>query len=242
MAGWRIALLCALSAPVSWSAGQEPNRAPAAGVESPRQNAAVVHFIESYCLDCHSKSDPKGGLALDELVAKDFAAGSETWEGVVRKITARQMPPKGAAKPPEEDYREVLGSLESALDAAAAASRNPGRTETFRRLTRTEYRNVIRDLLALEINVEALLPADESSHGFDNITVADLSPTLLNRYLSAAEEIARLAVGASVQAPRGETLRVRPDLTQDVHIPGLPLGTRGGLRLGRPFSKNLRPC
>lgn len=235
MAGWRIALLFLLAVPVSWSVGQEPNRAPATSVEPPRPGAAVVKFIESYCLDCHSKSDPKGGLALDDLVTKDFATGSEAWEGVVRKITARQMPPKGAAKPPEEDYREVLKSLESALDTAAAASPNTGRTETFRRLTRTEYRNVIRDLLALEVNAESLLPADESSHGFDNITVADLSPTLLNRYLTAAEEIARRAVGASVRAPRGETIRVRPDLTQDVHIPGLPIGTRGGALVAHHF-------
>ncbi|MBW8884212.1 MAG: DUF1592 domain-containing protein, partial [Planctomycetia bacterium] len=93
---------------------------------------------------------------------------------------------------------------------------------------RIEYQNTIRDLLAIDIDAAALLPADESSHGFDNITITDLSPTLLNRYVSAAQKISRLAVGRAPRAPGGETFRIRPDVTQDVHIEGLPLGTRGG--------------
>jgi hypothetical protein len=235
MAGWRKALLFYIAGLATWCVAQEPDLGPAAGAEPPKAGPAVVKFIQSYCIDCHSKSDPTGELALDELIANDFAPSSQRWERVVRKLAARQMPPLGSTRPSEESYQEALESLESALDAAAARAPNPGRTETFRRLTRTEYRNVIRDLLDLEIDVDALLPADESSHGFDNITVTDLSPTLLNRYLAAAEKIARLAVGASVQAPRGETIRVRPDLTQDVHIPGLPIGTRGGALVAHHF-------
>src|SRR6185436_12398605 len=126
--------------------------------------------------------------------------------------------------------------LESSLNAAAAKSPNPGRTETFRRLNRTEYRNVIRDLLGLEVDVASLLPADESSHGFDNVTVADLSPALLNRYVSAAEKISRLAVGVAPGSPRGDTVRIRPDVTQDTHIEGLPIGTRGGVLIPYNFS------
>src|SRR5262249_34670363 len=100
--------------------------------------------------------------------------------------------------------------------------------DTFRRLNRTEYQNAIRDLLALDVDVASLLPMDESSYGFDNVTVGDLSPTLLDRYVSAAEKISRLAVGRSGRSPGGDTLRVQPDLTQEEHLEGLPLGTRGG--------------
>ena len=110
----------------------------------------------------------------------------------------------------------------------SAAHPNPGRTETFRRLNRTEYQNAIRDLLALEIDAAALLPKDEASHGFDNVTVGDLSPTLLDRYISAAQKISRLAIGAPRRSPGGDTFRIRADLTQEEHVEGLPLGTRGG--------------
>src|SRR5206468_5329566 len=131
-------------------------------------------------------------------------------------------------RPDEQTYQAVLASLEAKLDRVAAERPNPGRTETFRRLNRTEYQNTIRDLLGIGIDGAALLPADESSHGFDNITITDLSPTLLNRYVSAAQKISRLAVGRAPRAPGGETFRIRPDVTQDAHIEGLPIGTRGG--------------
>src|SRR5690606_26778280 len=101
-------------------------------------------------------------------------------------------------------------------------------TDTFRRLNRTEYHNAVRDLLAVDVDVANLLPSDESSHGFDNITVGTLSPTLLDRYISAAEKISRLAVGRPGNSPDGYTYRLPPDLTQEQHIAGLPIGTRGG--------------
>lgn len=184
-------------------------------------------FIQSHCLDCHGDATDKVEFSLGQLLKADISANSAAWEKVVRRLSARQMPPKDSPRPKESEYAAALASLESALDIAAAKSPNPGRTEMFRRLTRTEYRNVIRDLLKLEINAAALLPADESSRGFDNITVADLSPTLLNRYISAAQKISRLAVGGAPTSS-GDTIRIRPDLTQDTHMEGLPLGTRGG--------------
>lgn len=195
----------------------------------------LKRFIESHCLDCHDHAASKAGLDLQRLLAEDVAPHAEAWEKAVRKLTTRQMPPDAAARPPEREYDEAVSSLESSLDAIAAHSPNPGRTETFRRLNRTEYRNAIRDLLRLEIDVAALLPADDSSHGFDNITVGDLSPTLVSRYVSAAEKISRLAVGVAPQAPGGHTVRIRPDLTQDVHIEGLPIGTRGGTLVSHNF-------
>jgi hypothetical protein len=203
---------------------------------SSSDRAVLRKFVEANCVECHDKTTRKGGLALEELLAKNIGPHAETWEKVVRKLTARQMPPQGKPRPPEGEYDAAVSWLESSLDAAAAKSPNPGRTETFRRLNRTEYRNVIRDLLGLEVDVSSLLPADESSHGFDNVTVADLSPTLLNRYVSAAQKISRLALGVAPGSPRGDTIRIRPDVTQDTHIEGLPIGTRGGVLIPYNFS------
>ena len=115
----------------------------------------------------------------------------------MRKLDHRQMPPLAEERPDAANYARVVAELQRSLDLAAAAAPNPGRTDTFRRLNRTEYQNAIRDLLALEIDATALLPNDEPSHGFDNVTVGNLSPTLLDRYVSAAQKIARLAVGAA---------------------------------------------
>ncbi len=145
------------------------------------------------------------------------------------------MPPAGLPRPSEAEYRSVVSSLSSLLDHAAAASPRPGRTDTFRRLNRTEYRNAIRDLLALDVKVDSLLPSDEASHGFDNVTVGDLPPMLLERYVSAAEKISRLAVGRAGRVPDAVTIRVPPDLTQEGHIPGLPIGTRGGVAVAHVF-------
>ena len=184
--------------------------------------------INRYCISCHNDRLKTGGLALDAFVAADVPKNPEAWEKVIRKMRARQMPPVGLPRPDEATYQATIGSLEQSLDRAAAAHPNPGRTDTLRRLNRTEYRNAIRDLLALDVDVASLLPADESSYGFDNVTVADLSPTSLDRYISAAEKISRLAVGRSGRSPGGDTIRIQPDLTQEEHLDGLPVGTRGG--------------
>jgi len=147
---------------------------------------------------------------------------------VLRKVRARQMPPIGLPRPDDATYDATIASLEKSLDRAASAQPNPGRTESLRRLNRTEYQNAVRDLLAVDVDVASLLPADESSYGFDNVTVGDLSPTLLDRYVSAAEKISRLAVGRAGRSPGGDTIRIQPDLTQEEHLDGLPVGTRGG--------------
>jgi hypothetical protein len=145
------------------------------------------------------------------------------------------MPPAGLPRPDESGYEAIVSSLAGALDSAAAAKLNPGRTDTFRRLNRTEYQNAVRDLLALDVDVSSLLPSDESSHGFDNVTVGDLSPTLLERYVAAARKISRLAVGSPIRSPGGETVVLPPDLTQEQPFDGLPVGTRGGLVVHHTF-------
>ena len=147
------------------------------------------------------------------------------------------MPPADAGQLTEEEYEALSGALTSSLNAIAKDKPTPGRVDTLRRLNRTEYQNAIRDLLDLEIDAAKLLPADESSHGFDNITVGELSPLLLNRYISAAQKISRLAVGSS-GPPSGDTFRPAPDLTQEQHVPGLPLGTRGGLVIPYNFPRD----
>jgi hypothetical protein len=179
-----------------------------------------------------------GGLDLDTILREDMAAHAADWEQVVRKLRARQMPPVGKDRPTETTYNETLAGLTSSLDRVASNNPDPGRTETFRRLNRTEYQNAIRDLLALDIDAAALLPKDEVSHGFDNVEAANLSPTLLNRYITAAETISRLAVGAPRPAPGGDTFRIPPDVTQEEHAEGLPLGTRGGTLIPYTFPRD----
>ncbi len=200
-------------------------------------DAPVSHAgtVKRYCLGCHNASVKSGGLALDKVNPETAPGDAETWERVIRRLRVRSMPPVGAPRPDEKTYAALVSKLETSIDTAAAARPNPGRTDTFRRLNRTEYHNVIRDLLALDADVSALLPADESSHGFDNVTVGDLSPTLLDRYLAAAQKISRLAVGSAVKAPGGTTVTLPPDLTQEDHLEGMPLRTRGGLKMQHTF-------
>ncbi len=188
----------------------------------------VQHLISGFCLDCHSGSEPDADLNLETLSSVAVSQNSDAWEEVIRKLRTRQMPPSDMPRPEESMYVSALGSLEQTLDQIAGEHPRPGRTDTFRRLTRNEYHNAIRDLLSLDVDVTLLLPEDEASHGFDNITVGELSPTLLNRYISAAQKISQLAVGRAGKSPGGETFRIPPDLTQEERIEGLPLGTRGG--------------
>ncbi len=194
--------------------------------------------VNRYCAACHGGEQKAGGLTFDSIIADDVAQHTETWEKVVRKMRARMMPPPGLPRPDERTYNTLIASLETSLNNAAAAHPNPGRTDTFRRLNRTEYHNAIRDLLAVDLDVSSLLPNDESSHGFDNVTVGDLPPMLLERYLSAAQKISRLAVGSPLRSPGGDTINLPPDLTQEEHFEDLPYGTRGGTVLRYTFPLN----
>ena len=217
------AMLCVAGATIGAEGAQQSSAGGSRSAVSPER--AVV---KQYCIACHNDTAKTAGLALDSISSKAVDRHPDVWEKVVRRLRAGQMPPAGMPRPDEATYTAVIASLEASLDSAAAAHPNPGRTDTFQRLNRTEYQNAIRDLLALDVDVSALLPGDESSHGFDNVTVGDLSPTLLDRYISAAEKISRLAVGLPSRSPGGDTIRIPPDLTQEEHLDGLPLGTRGG--------------
>jgi hypothetical protein len=176
----RTSALLLIGSLVATCSADEPLDRPASQNASLNQSA-FEKFVESNYFDGHDSATVTAGMALDDLTAREIGQNQEAWEKVVRKLTARQMPPSEMPRPAEEEYDSAVAWLESSLDAAAATRPNPGRIDTFRRLNRTEYQKSIRDLLALEVDVASLLPPDESSHGFDNVTVTDLSPTLLNR-------------------------------------------------------------
>jgi len=194
--------------------------------------------VSTYCVECHNDNDRTAELTFESLDLDNVVAKPEVWEKVVRKLRSGTMPPSDHPQPSDGDRGSLAAWLESSLDAAAAANPNPGRTETFRRLNRTEYQNAVRDLLALEIDAAALLPPDESGYGFDNVNVGDLSPSLLDRYISAAEKISRLAVGNTQTSLQSDIIRMPADATQEAHVAGLPIGTRGGFVHTQTFAQD----
>src|SRR4051812_38320254 len=175
----------------TWSM-QAQSRLESTGSVDPARHA----LVDQYCAGCHNSDKKKGDLDLESISSEAVTAHPEAWEKVVRKLRARQMPPADKKRPDESTYKIVLAQLEGVLDSEYAKHPNPGRTETFRRLNRTEYQSAIRDLMALDIYATTLLPKDVSAHGFDNVPVGTVSPTLLHRYISAAQKISRLPVGA----------------------------------------------
>ena len=215
------------------SAAAQPAAASASAAEEARE------LLRGYCVACHNDRLETAGFSLDSFLgpldATGIAAAAETWEKVVHKLRVATMPPSDQPQPPAAERAATLRWLTSTLDAAAAAHLDPGRTETLRRLNRTEYRNAIRDLLALDIDAEGLLPSDESSHGFDNVILGDLPPTLLDRYVSAARRISALAVGGASASVNSVVFSVPADTTQEAHVPGLPIGTRGGIAISHTF-------
>jgi hypothetical protein len=197
--------------------------------------AAAKGVLDRYCIDCHNDAERTGELTLERLALTDVGAHAEVWETVVKKLRGRMMPPAGEPLPDAEATTELVAFLENELDAAAAANPNPG-AKSLHRLNRTEYGNAIRDLLALEINANALLPNDSEAYGFDNIAdVLGTDPSLMDRYLSAAWKITSAAIGDTDLAPSVVTYRVPPDRSQNDHVEGLPFGTRGGMLVSHHF-------
>jgi mono/diheme cytochrome c family protein len=191
--------------------------------------------LNKYCATCHNDKLRTGGLSLQSIDFHHPEGNAETWEKVIRKLRTGAMPPPGLPRPDAAAADGLAAYLETSLDRAAAATPNPGHA-SMHRLNRTEYANAIRDLLALDIDSGALLPPDDESSGFDNIAdVLRMSPSLMERYLSASWNISREATGDMNIASATTTYRVRPDLSQDQHIEGLPLGTRGGIAVKHYF-------
>ncbi len=209
-----------------------------AGDHSSVAISSKLAVVDKFCISCHNPQERKGDMDLEAIRFDDVLQHAEIWENVITRLQSRQMPPPDRKRPNEATYEALVANLSNTLDEAANQNPQPGRTETFRRLNRTEYQNAIRDLLALEIDAANLLPKDEESFGFDNVTVGTLSPSLLDRYISAAQKVSRLAVGASHDKPRGDTFRMPADYTQEKHVEGLPLGTRGGTLLPYTFAQD----
>ncbi len=196
-------------------------------------------LLDRYCVTCHNERLRTGGLALDALDVSRVGAAPAIWERVVLKLRGGMMPPAGRPRPDRQTYDAFRAWLEAELDRAAASRVDPGRVPTHR-LNRAEYANAVRDLLALEVDATALLPADATGHGFDNLagTLA-LSPVLMERYLSAARRISRLAVGDPTIGPgfTSQTYGVPITMTQNTRMSeDLPFGSRAGLAVRHRFS------
>ncbi|MEE2822117.1 MAG: DUF1592 domain-containing protein [Acidobacteriota bacterium] len=202
----------------------------------PSHDSYYPRLLDRYCTTCHNEQSRVGGLALSALDITKAKQAPETWEKVVKKLRTGAMPPAGMPRPDKTTYDSLATYLEVQLDQAAAADPNPGRP-SIHRLNRFEYANAVHDLLAVEIDEETLLPADDSRHGFDNIgDVLSVSPLLLERYMSAARKVTRLAIGDWDASPVSETYRVPKYNIQDDRMnDSLPFGTRGGIAVRHHF-------
>ena len=232
-AGCAWLLASAAPVPTGAAAGRQVVDPPAPKPASSPAGAT----LDRYCATCHNDQLRTGGLTLAGLDPSNPSGHTEIWERIVSKLRTREMPPPGAARPDEPTYAATVETLERALDATAAAHPQPGRVAVHR-LSRTEYANAVRDLLAIELPAAALLPADEpDQQTFDNVaSVLSVSPALLENYLSAAYRVSRLAVADPAAPPAVVTYTVPLALTQDERVSDdLPFGTQGGLAVRHLF-------
>jgi mono/diheme cytochrome c family protein len=194
--------------------------------------------LDKYCVSCHNQKLRTGGLSLDNLDVTKPEANAELWERVIEKLRAGSMPPPGRPRPDAATYHAVATSLETEIDRAWAAHPDPGRINAVHRLNRTEYNNAIRDLFALDLDVKPQLPGDETADGsFDNFAeVLTISTAHLERYMSVARQVTRLATGLPPTAPKLETFEIPLHVVQDDRqSEDLPLGSRGGIAVRYPF-------
>ena len=216
----------------------------AAAQISPEGNvSASTHsaVLQRYCVPCHNERNKAntGGLTLDSADLSSVGEHAELWEKVIVKLRAGLMPPARRPRPEPAVRTALVGFLESELDRQAAQDPNPGRTEAFHRLNRAEYRNAVRDLLGLEIDVTPLLPADDASYGFDNIAgVLKISQSRVEQYMTVARRISRAAIGISPAGPQVHEFRVAETTRQYDRAEGLPFGTRGGMLVRHHFPQD----
>src|SRR5215813_4005773 len=216
------------------SAGQQ-NQSAAPSTESVAAQKAIV---TQYCMTCHSDKAKAAGMDsarkinFDTLDIAHVEKNAETWELIVRKLRAGMMPPANMKRPDPATYKGFITWLETELDRTAVTYTPP---PGLHRLNRTEYANVIKDMLDLDVDPGKYLPSDDSTHGFDNIAGAlGVSSTLVEAYVSAAQKISRLAMGEAA-TPSLTVYRTPEDTSQDYHIEGLPFGTRGGMLIKHVF-------
>ena len=194
--------------------------------------------LQQFCIACHNDSLQSGNLSFQKIDLTQVSGHGAIPERLLAQLRSGRMPPVGMPRPDHNTYTSLITWLETEIDKLAAANPTPGRTDTFHRLNRSEYANAVRDLLSLEVNVEELLPADDiDAYGFDNMTeVLNVSPALMESYLSAARKTARMSIGESPLAPIAETYEVPILLNQaDRMSEDLPFGSRGGLAVRHYF-------
>jgi hypothetical protein len=236
-----IAVAVAWIASLVGTTAQTPSSRPspavqAAGASGPA-DVDSRQLLNRYCVSCHSDRLKTADLSLQAVDVDNIPRDAATWEKVLRKVRAGAMPPVGRPRPDAAAYTRFASRIEDALDRAAAAKPNPGRTASFHRLNRVEYQNAVRDILDLEVEVAGLLPGDDAAFGFDNIgEMLTVSPDLLDRYLSAANKITRLAVGDPALQLGSATYEVSEYLLQaDRMSDDLPFGSRGGTSVRHNF-------
>lgn len=190
-------------------------------------------LLKTYCVKCHNLDDYSGGLDMESLDFDNVEHSAETWEIIIRKLNAGMMPPKGEEQPQHSDVRKFISELEGRLDSSVPSlAAAPG----LHRLNRSEYRNAIRDIFDLDVDVASLLPSDDATEGFDNVAAGlGISPALIQGYTNAAMKISRAATGDMTATETTAIYRVPGALAQNKHIDGMPLGTRGGLRVEHNF-------
>lgn len=212
------------------AAGQQPSN------PNPSPAATQRALLDRYCVTCHNEKLKTAGLLLDKMDVERVSDSGEVWEKVIRKLRTGAMPPTGLPRPDPDAYDSFATYLESALDRVAAAQPNAGRPSVHR-LNRSEFANSIRDLLALDIDAESLLPADDSGYGFDNIgDVLSVSPMLLEKYISVARQVSRLAVGDPAIRPTMSIYDADKLSLQDNRASeDLPFGSRGGVAVHHYF-------
>src|SRR5688500_17199605 len=223
----------------STSAMPRPQQAPPTVPETPAVTPTPAReLVKTYCISCHNQKLKTGNFALDTVDADHVGNSAEAWEKVLLKLRSRSMPPPRSRRPDHQTYDAVSAWLETELDRAAAANPNPGRPADLHRLNRAEYANAVRDLLGVQVDGTLILPPDEQAHGFDtNADALSVVPALLDRYLTAAAQISRLAVGDPTLRPAFERYTAvrnnsneRTWLWQTERLgEEFPLGSRGGI-------------
>jgi hypothetical protein len=249
MGRWCVVACCTVWVLAAASSGLRADRAAEESPQAPSttqapatasvtaQASSDFALVQKYCATCHSNRVKTAGLSLEGLNPADAASHAEVWEKVAMKLRGGMMPPQGMPRPDEATLLGLAASIESTLDREALRSVDPGH-KPVHRLNRTEYGNAVRDLLDLEIDPTAFLPADDESYGFDNIAgVLRVSPSLLEQYLGAARSVSSLAVGTDRELVR-LAYRIPPDDSQQDHVDGLGLGTRGGLLFDHNFPQD----
>jgi hypothetical protein len=200
---------------------------------------AVLHeqwaMLDRYCVECHNDAEFTADLSLQGRSPENVIEDPEVWEEVLRKLKIHAMPPREQPQPDGEQTAQFVRALESTLDSAAATKPYAGETKVHR-LNRAEYANAIRDILGVEADISSLLPSDGGDFGFDNIAgLLNTSPLLLERYLTVALRVSDMAIGNPEAPVTSSAYRLPFGLTQDKHLEGLPLGTRGGTRVRHNF-------